>query len=269
MVRLLVIGPNGKMGRALVRSAAENPTVRLVGGVGPKGRDYIGTDLGLLVGLGRSIGAQVCDDIGAIIADCDVVLECTKPEVSMEVLEACVEHGKPFVTGTTGFTREQVLQTRQAGQVIPVLRASNASPIVHLLYDLIQTVTKRVGMEADIDIIEMHSKTKRDAPSGTALEIGEVVARELGLDLDEAAQYGREGMGARSPDTIQFSSVRSGGVTSTHRVIFGFQNERLELTHHAYSADAFADGLIEAAIFVSDRKAGHYGLEDVFDSQPT
>jgi 4-hydroxy-tetrahydrodipicolinate reductase len=261
MIKLLVVGPNGKMGRALVKAAAENPKIDVVAGVGPEGRDYVGMDLGLLVGLGKRIGAQVVDDIRLVIDECDVVLECTTPAASMDVLEACLEHGKAFVTGTTAFLEEQARQLRDAGDVIPVLRASNASPIVHLLYDLIRLVTRRVGEEADIDIVEMHHSRKLDAPSGTAREIGEIIAGELGLDFDEVAEYGRGGLGTRAPRSIQLNSIRSGGVPSTHKVIFGFASERLELSHQVYTRDAFAGGLIKAALFISGKKRGYYTLE--------
>ena len=264
MVRLLIVGPNGNMGRALVRAAASTPGVDLVGGVGPKGRDYIGVDLGLLVGLGKPLGVQVSDDIEQAIDRCDVVLECTKPAVSIGALQACLDHQRAFATGTTGFSEEQATRIRQAGDVIPVLHASNGSPIVHLLYELIRLVSRRVGEEANIDIVEMHGSTKRDAPSGTAQEIAEVISDALRLDLDQVAEYGRKGIGQREPDSIQYSSIRSGGTPSTHRVIFGFQNERLELAHYAYNTDAFADGLIQGALFVSGRDKGFYTLEDVF-----
>lgn len=267
MVKLLIVGPNGNMGRALVRRAASMPSVDVVAGVGPTGRDYVGIDLGLLVGLGRRLGAQVVDDIRAVIDDCDVVLECTRPAVSMLVLDACLEHERPFVTGTTGFSDEEAARIEKASSTIPVLRASNGSPIVHLLYDLVRRVCAEVGAAADIDIVEIHGRAKLDAPSGTAKEIGEVIADALDLDRPRAAEYGREGTGQRKPHTIQYSSIRSGGTPSTHRIMFGFQNESLELIHRAYSADAFADGLIRGALFISGRDRGFYGLEEALESR--
>ncbi len=266
MVKLLIVGPNGNMGRALVRRAVSMPDIDLVGAVGPKGRDYIGIDLGLLVGLGRRLGARVVDDIRHVIDDCDVVLECTRPAVSIAVLEACLEHQTPFVTGTTGFAPDQAARIQEAAATIPVLRASNGSRIVHLLYELVRRVCTEVGEDADIDIVETHANTKVDAPSGTAKEIGEVIAETLGLDLARDAAYGREGAGRRKPHTIQYSSIRSGGTPSTHRVIFGFQNERLELTHRAYSSDAFADGLIRGALYVSGMDSGSYTLQEAFEN---
>jgi 4-hydroxy-tetrahydrodipicolinate reductase len=261
MIKLLVVGPNGHMGRALVKAAAATPQIDIVAGVGPRGRDYIGMDLGLLVGLGKCIGAPVVDDVRLFIDRCDVALECTKPSVSMDILEVCLEHGKAFVTGTTGFSDEQGRRIRDAGKFIPVLPASNASPIVHILYNLVRLATREAGEQADIDIVEMHHARKLDAPSATAREIGEIIADELGLDLDDIAEYGREGLGARAPSSIQFHSIRSGGVPSTHKVVFGFADERLELSHQVYTRDAFAGGLIEAVLFISTKKRGYYTLE--------
>ena len=269
MVKLLIVGPNGNMGRALVKSGAKNPNVDLVGAVGPKGRPYIGSDLGLLVGLGTPLGVSVSDDLERAIEDCDVALECTKPSVSMEVLQACLKRRKAFATGTTGFTEAQEGRIQKAGESIPVLRASNGSPIVHLLFELVRLVSERVGEEADIDVIEMHARTKPDAPSGTAREIAGSIAETVGLDLDQVAEHGRVGMGTRGSSSIQFSSIRSGGTPSTHRVIFGFQNERLELAHCVYGAEAFADGLMRGAVFVAGREAGTYGLEDALQEGRT
>ena len=264
MVNVLIMGPNGNMGRAMIASAVRNPDVHVVGGVGPRGRDYVGMDLGLLAGLGKSIGARVFDDIRDVIEQCDVVLDCTNPEASMQVLKACLEYRKPLVTGTTGLSADQRESLREAGQVIPVLPASNTSRIVHLLFRLLKTVTREAGTSADISITDMHANTKLDAPSGTALEMGQIIAQELGLDLDEVAEYGRKGMGLKPPHAIHFDSIRAGGVPSSHTVIFGFDHERLELTHHAYNMDTFADGMIEAGIFISDKGAGLYDLEQVF-----
>jgi 4-hydroxy-tetrahydrodipicolinate reductase len=264
MIRLLIVGPNGNMGRALVRAAAKTTGVQVVAGIGPRGREYIGMDLGLLVGLGKPIGVRACDDVRLVIGTCDVVLECTKPQVTMLALDACLEHGKAFVTGTTGFSEAQERRIQEAGDSIPVLLASNASPIVRLLYDLVRLVTRKVGEEADIDVVEMHHSRKLDAPSATAKEIGAIISDELGVALDEVAEYGREGLGTGAPHSIQFSSLRSGGVPSTHKVIFGFANERLELSHQVYTRDAFAGGLIEAAFFISSKRRGYYTLEEVF-----
>jgi 4-hydroxy-tetrahydrodipicolinate reductase len=263
VVNLVVVGPNGALGRALVKQADADPRVAVVAGVGPTGRDYVGTDLGLLVGLGRSIGAEVLDSLDDAIPGCDVAIDATRAHVSMEVLSACVAHGKAFVTGTTGFSDEQRAVMIEAGSSIPILQASNGSRVVHLLYELARMVTERFGDEADIDIVEMHNRGKPDAPSGTSQEIGSAIAETLGRDLDRVAEYGRKGMGTRQSESIQFSSIRSGGTPSMHQVIFGFEHERLELTHRVHDPMAFAEGLIEAVVFASNREPGVYTLDDV------
>lgn len=258
MVKVLIMGPNGKMGRAMVHSAHKNPNTLIAGGVGPKDREYIGMDVGALVGLGRNIGSKVVYDIRDIIETCDVVLDCTRTEVSMQVLQVCMAYKRAFATGTTGFSEAEKKEIKKAGEAIPVLHASNTSMIVHVLFHLVKTVAKEVGMKADIDIIDMHGNTKIDAPSGTANEIGGIISEELGWDLKKIATYGKKGKGMRSPHTIHFSSLRSGEIPSSHQVIFGFENERLELTHHAYNMNPFAEGMIESAIFISDKGPGYY-----------
>ena len=263
VINLVVVGPNGTLGRALVKQGAEDPRIRVAAGVGPAGRDYIGTDLGLLVGLGRSLGAQVVDSLEEAIGGCDVVIDATRPDVSVEALRVCVKHRKPLVTGTTGFSDEQREAMERAARRIPVLQASNGSRVVHLLYELARIVVERFGKEADIDIVEIHNRGKPDAPSGTALEMASVIAETLGHDLETVAEYGREGMGTRRSDAIQFNSIRSGGTPSMHQVIFGFENERLELTHRIHDGLAFAQGLIEAVVFASGQQPGAYTLDDV------
>lgn len=263
MVDLIILGPNGAMGRALVREAVETAGINVVAGVGPPGRHYIGADLGLLAGLGREIGVEVSDSVEKVVDDGDVVLECTTPEASAAALDVCLVHGKAFVTGTTGFSSEQIQALHRAGESISVVHAANGSPVVHLLYDLLRIVTRELGKDADIDIVEVHGRNKPDAPSGTAQEIAHIISEELGYKLEEVAEYGRRGMGARSSDSIQFNSLRSGGTPSTHQVIFGFPNERLELTHRALDVQAFAGGLIRAVLFVGDKDPGYFTLDDV------
>jgi 4-hydroxy-tetrahydrodipicolinate reductase len=263
MVKVIIMGPNGKMGRAMVQSASKNPNIKIIGGIGPKNREYIGMDLGPLVGLAKNIGAKVFHDIKDIIEKCDVVLDCTQPEVSIQVLEICKQYKKALVTGTTGFSKAERKQLEASGKRIPVLHASNTSTMVHLLFSLVKIAAKQIGIEADIDIIEMHGNTKADAPSGTGLEIAEIISKELGWNLNEIAEYGRKGKGLRPAHSINFSSIRSGEIPSSHQVIFGVGHERLELTHHAYNMKPFAEGMIEAALFISEKSPGCYDLNQV------
>ena len=261
MVKLLVIGPNGKMGRAMTHQAHSHPEMELVGGVGPKGCCYSGTDLGVIAGIGKNLGVVAGDNIDEIIHSCDVAVECTNAEASLTILDKCVAAAKPLVSGTTGFTTEQKILFQMAGESIPVLLASNTSKIAHLYFRLIEWITNEVGEIADIDIIEMHDRNKLDAPSGTSRQIGSIIAQGLAKDFDEVARYQRKGKGARPPGTIDYTSIRTGNFPTSHKVIFGFENEKLELTLDGYNMLPYAEGMIEAAWFLYDKKPGIYTIE--------
>jgi len=254
MIKVLINGINGKMGRAIAQSAYKSPEMKIIGGVGPTGRSYIGTDLGVLVGLGNAIGANVYDDINQIIKKCDVVLDCTRAEVTLRLLETCIKYKKSLVTGTTGFSDKEKRQIEEAGQYIPILLA----------------LTKKLGKYADIDIIEMHDNKKPDAPSGTAKEIASIISSQLGAissqlgaKLENIAEYCRKGKGIRPSQSICFSSIRSGGFPSSHKIIFGFQNEKVELQLDGYNMHPYANGIIDAAIFLSNKKPGFYSFNQV------
>jgi len=264
MIKVLINGINGKMGRAIAQIAYKNSEMKIIGGVGPTGRSYIGTNLGVLTGLGNAIGAKVYDDINQIIKQCDIVLDCTKTEVTLKLLKTCIKYKKSLVTGTTGFSDEEKNQIEKAGQYIPILLASNTSRIAHVFFEIVETITKKLGKYADIDIIEMHDNKKPDAPSGTAKEIASIISGQLEVKLEDIAEYGRRGKGIRPSQSICFSSIRSGGFPSSHKIIFGFQNEKIEIQLDGYNMHPYANGIIDAAIFLSDKKPGFYVIEQVF-----
>lgn len=268
MVNMIIAGPNGKMGRAMVALAARHPDIGIVGGVGPRGRDYIGQDIGLVAGVGKTLGSPVVDDLASIVNGCDVVLECTRPDVSLELLAVCREAGKALVTGTTGFNDDQRRTLRDASETIPVLLAANTSPAVHLLFDLLRRAVRVLGRKADIDVLDYHGAGKPDSPSGTALEIGALLAEELNTELGELAEYGAPTAGPRPPDRVRFHSVRAGGIPSSHRIVFGLPHERLELVHHAYSMSAFAEGMIRAGMFLRTQPPGWYDLSQALADSP-
>ena len=261
MVKLLVIGPNGKMGKAMIHQACLHPEIELVGGVGPKGCCYSGTDLGVLAGIGKNLGVVAGDALDDVIHSCDVAVECTNADASLAILNTCVAAVTPLVSGTTGFTNEQKTLFKLAGESIPVLLASNTSKIAHLFFRLIDWITDEIGESADIDIIEMHDRNKLDAPSGTSRQIGSIIAQGLAKGLDEIARYQRKGKGARPPGTIDYTSIRTGNFPTSHKVIFGFENEKLELTIDGYNMLPYAAGMIEAACFLYDKKPGLYTIE--------
>ena len=265
MVKTIVIAPRGKMGRLITKVCAENPQIELVAGIGPKGRDYIGSDLGQVAMLGENVGAKVVDDLASVIDDCDVIIDFSTKELGMEVLQQAVEHKKALVCGTTGFSEEEMQKFRDASKVIPMLYAANTSKLVNVMNKLLEMVTQIVGNETDIEILEFHDQWKKDAPSGTSKEMGEIMAEVLGKELKDIAVYGREGACPREPGTIGYHSVRAGNIPSSHTVYFGGMGERLEITHHCYNWECFARGAVDCAIFLEDKEAGFYTIKDVLN----
>ena len=264
-MKLIVVGPRGKMGRLITKIAAERDDMELVAGVGPKGRDYIGADLGTVVTVGYELGVPVVDDLESVIDLCDVIIDFSTKEMAMEVVEAAIAHKKALVCGTTGFTEEEFDFFRKASQTIPMLYAANTSKLVNVMNKLLELVTKTVGEELDIEILEMHDQWKKDAPSGTSKEMGEVMAHALGKELKDIAVHGREGVSPREPGTIGYHSLRAGNIPSSHTVYFGGMGERLEITHHSYNWECFARGACDCAAYLKDKGPGFYTIKDVLN----
>ena len=263
-MKVIIMGPAGKMGKSMVQSAFGNPDIELAGAVGPKERSYIGKDIGLVCGLGEQINLRVHDDLAEIISDCDTVLDCTNPKTAMQALEICKTNGKSFVTGTTGFSDHEKDILREAGELIPIILTYNTSKLFNILFGTIREVASKIGMQADIDLIDMHDNRKMDAPSGTAKEIAEIISRELSDD-EMNFTYGRRGMGIRKENSIAFSSIRSGGYPGSVKAIFGFEDERMELSAHVYNMNTYANGMIEAGLFLNGKGPGFYDLREVFN----
>lgn len=262
-MKVIITAPRGKMGRLITKAAFYRQGIEIVAGIAPPGSDYCGTDIGVVAGLGVTVGAPVVDDLVQIIENCDIIIDFSTVEVSMTVLELAVHYGKAVVCGTTGFTTKQWDQMRQAATCIPFLYAANTSRAANLMYEIVELVAKKLGGEADVEIIEMHDRDKKDAPSGTSRWMGQAVAKGLGRDLDEISTFGRNGSGARVPGSICYHSVRAGDISSSHTVLFGFQGERLEITHHAHSFACFAEGACACAAFLEGKAAGWYTVQDV------
>ncbi len=261
-MKLLIVAPKGKMGKLITLVASQKEDIQIVGSLGPKGRDYIGTDTGIAAGIGTEVGAPVYDNIEECIDLCDVIIDFSMVEVSMEVLAAARAHKKALVCGTTGFSPEQRAMFDQAGEDIPVMQAGNTSKLVNLLYKLVEMTTKSIGEETDIEILDLHDRKKLDSPSGTAKEIGEVIGDALGKDVFEDAEYGREGRCPRKDGNIAFHSIRGGDISTTHTVFFIGTGERLELTHRAENWKCFASGAVDAAAFLLKQKPGSYSMAD-------
>lgn len=263
-MKMIVMGPSGKMGKAMVNSAYKNPNIELVGAVGPKDRDYIGKDIGLVCYLGEQVNIKVHDYLNEIINECDIVVDCTRPAVSMKALESCITHKKAFVCGTTGFSNDEKEEFTKAGDIIPVILASNTSKMINILFKIIKEVTSRIGRQGDIDIIDMDYNKKIDAPSGTSKEIAEIISNELNYNSKDYT-YGRNGKGIRRDKSIAFNSIRSGGDPGSIKVILGFEDERMELSAHIYNMNTFADGMIEASLFLKGKTPSLYNLKEVFN----
>lgn len=261
-MKVIVVGPKGKMGRLITQIAAEREDMTLVGGVGPAGRAYIGQDLGSVAGVGYPLNVPVVDCLEEIIDQCDIVIDFSTRETALEVLQAAVTHKKAFVCGTTGFSDEEMEKFQAASQQIPVLYAANTSKLVNVMNYLLEIAAKAIGNETDIEIIEMHDRWKQDAPSGTSKEMGEVLAKALGQELSDVAVFGREGESLRQENTIGYHSMRMGDYPSSHVVNFGGFGERLEISHHSYNFKCFASGACDCAAFLADQEPGYYTVKD-------
>lgn len=264
-MNIIVIGPKGKMGKLIVKVASSRKDMKLIFGIGPKGREYINKDLGIVCNLGEAIGAKVVDELKNVIDECDVIIDYSNPSTSMGVFESSLIAKKAIVCGTTGFSVDQLARIKEISKEIPVVYATNTSRVVNLMYSLLEIAASAIGNTADIEIIEMHDRNKKDAPSGTSKEMGEVIAKALDKTLEEIAVYGRQGEGARLPGTIGYHSIRAGDISSSHTVLFGLQGERLEITHHAHNFECFAQGACEAASFIFGKEPGLYTVKDVLN----
>ena len=242
MTKIAITGSNGRMGRALIRAVKINPDVSQ----GPM--------------LNRG------DDINLVLKDFDVLIDFTRPEATLNALSICQNAGKAMVIGTTGFSDEALKIIDQASSDIPIVFAPNMSVGVNLTLKLLETTAKVIGADSNIEIVEAHHRHKVDAPSGTALKMGEVIANALGRNLSECAVYGREGTEQpRDKQTIGFSSIRGGDVVGEHSVTFFMEGERVEITHKASSRMTYANGAIKACQWLTNKANGLYSMQDVLD----
>jgi 4-hydroxy-tetrahydrodipicolinate reductase len=262
MRRIAVVGAAGRMGKTLIEAVAL-AGAQLTAAVDRPDSSLIGADAGELAALGK-LGVVLSADLASVLDQFDVLIDFTHPSVTLRNLALCRQAGKAMIIGTTGFSAEEKQLLAEAGKDIPIVFAANFSVGVNLCLKLLDTAARVLGDEVDIEIIEAHHRHKVDAPSGTALRMGEVVAQALGRDLAEVAVYGREGQtGARERQTIGFATVRAGDVVGDHTVLFAGDGERIEITHKASSRMTFAKGAVRAALWLEGRKAGLYDMQDV------
>lgn len=263
MIRIAVTGAGGRMGKALIETLAAQSDARLTAAVERADSSLIGADAGELAGIGRN-GVVLVGDIGSVLMTFDVLIDFTVPGAALANVLASATAGKKIVLGTTGFTAEQRSQIEAVADHTALCMASNFSTGVNLCFKLLDMAARVLGDDVDIEIQEMHHRHKLDAPSGTALGMGEVVATALGRNLSEVAVYGREGQtGARERNTIGFATLRGGDVVGDHTVIFAGDGERVEITHKASSRTAFARGAVRAAVWLAGQTNGRYDMQDV------
>jgi len=266
MRRIAVMGAAGRMGKNLIEAVQQRaPLAGLTAAIVRPGSTLIGVDAGELAALGR-IGVPLSGNLEAVVAEFDVLIDFTLPEVMLKNLAFCRKVGRAMVIGTTGLDAAQKQLLAEAGKDIPIVFAANFSVGVNLSLKLLDMAARVLGDDADIEIIEAHHRHKIDAPSGTALRMGEVIASALDRDLKKVAVYGREGhTGVRERETIGFATVRGGDVVGDHTVLFACEGERLEITHKASSRMTFAKGAVRAALWLDGREPGLYDMQDVLD----
>jgi 4-hydroxy-tetrahydrodipicolinate reductase len=254
-MRLVVAGAGGRMGRTLIDALTSEKDLTLAAALDVPSSPALGTQIS---------GVKVSTDVAAAVGACDVFIDFTRPEGTLVHADACARQGKAMVIGTTGFSEAQKNALRDAAKRIPIVMAANFAVGVNALYKLAETAARILGDGYDVEIIEAHHRQKLDAPSGTALELGRVVARVLNRDLGKAAIYGRHGeAGARPAGQIGFHAVRGGDMVGEHTVLFAGLGERLELTVRSQSRSTYAAGALRAARWLTGRKAGLYDMNDV------
>ncbi len=263
MIKVVVTGAAGRMGTQIARVVRATEGMAIAGGVERPGAAAVGQDVGALAGLGP-IGVAVVDDLARALPGADVVVDFTSHDASVRHAEACAERGVALVVGSTGFTPEAKARVAAAARRIPVVLSPNMSVGVNVLFELVRQAAEVLGDAYDVEIVEIHHKKKRDAPSGTAVRLGEVAAEALGRDPKDALAYSRQGIiGERPPWQIGVQTLRGGDVVGEHTVYFCGEGERLELTHRATSRDQFARGAVRAAQWIVGKPAGVYDMAAV------
>lgn len=263
MIKITVAGATGRMGSRITALLKEYEGLRLTGAFEKKGHKDVGKDIGSLVGIGE-IGIRLEDALENVIDDSDVIIDFTHTNSSIEHLRIASAKGKAMVIGTTGFSKDDIKEMEALCKNIPCVLAPNMSVGVNLLLKVLQDVARVLGDDYDIEIIEVHHRLKKDAPSGTALKMAQVVADAINRNLDEVAVYARKGMiGERTKKEIGIQTVRAGDIVGEHTVLFGGLGERIEITHKASSRDTFARGALRAALWLSGKPAGLYDMQDV------
>ncbi len=262
-MRIAVAGAAGRMGRRISALSTEYEGITLTGAFEREGHEHIGADIGELTGAG-TLGVRVTEGVESVLEAADVIIDFTQPAATLSNVEAASAAGKALVVGTTGFSGDDIEKLKGFAAKAPCVLASNMSLGVNLLLKVLGDIARALGEDYDVEIVEAHHKHKKDAPSGTALMMARAVAGALGRDLENDAVYARHGIiGERKPGEIGIQTVRAGDIVGEHTVLFGGMGERIEVTHKVSSRDTFARGALRAALWLKDRPAGLYDMQDV------
>ncbi len=262
-IRVAVTGAAGRMGRMLVAAVCSETDMKLSGATEAPGHPDLGRDAGTLAGVGE-LGVILSKNPEEAFEDAQVIIDFTSPASTMVQLELCAGRKLPAVIGTTGLTDDDKRRAEELASSMPVVLAPNMSAGVNLLFHLVQEAARALGPGFDIEIVEAHHRMKKDAPSGTALRLGELAAEARGLDIKSAARLSRDGMiGERPRDEIGIQTVRGGDIVGEHTVIYAGMGERIELTHRAHGRETFARGAVMAVRWVMDKSPGCYDMRDV------
>lgn len=263
MIHVAIAGAAGRMGRQLLDACSRVESIRCSVASEHPDSPFIGADAGEIAGIGR-LGIPITADLAPLVDRFDLLIDFTKPAVTIAHLALCRSAGKAMVIGTTGLSTEQKAEIAAGAARIPIVFAPNMSVGVNLCLKLLELAARTLGDSVDIEILEAHHRHKVDAPSGTALAMGQTIAGVLGRDLAQCAVYGREGVtGERDRNTIGFATIRAGDIVGDHTVLFADDGERIEITHRASSRMTFAKGAVRAAAWLAGRSPGLFDMRDV------
>lgn len=263
MLKLSVSGASGRMGGRIITLSRDIKDISLAGALERNGHDDLGKDIGEVIGIGKT-GVKISDNIKEVCSNTDVLIDFSSPSATIECLKLLSDRPIPVVIGTTGFSKDEIEYIRLYAQNTPCVFAPNMSVGVNLLLKVLADVAKVTGDDYDVEIIEAHHRLKKDAPSGTAMKMAQVIASALDRDLEETAVYARHGLiGERTGREIGIQTVRAGDIVGEHTVMFGGLGERIEITHKASSRDTFSRGALKAALWVYKQTPGLYDMQDV------
>ncbi len=265
MTRIIVSGATGRMGSRIIALSKEYHDLKLAGALERRGHESAGKDIGQLIGIGDA-GIVLSENLDAIIEGTDVVIDFTSAVATLQHAALAAERKKAMVIGTTGFSKDDLHTLEGYSKKIPIMLAPNMSVGVNLLLRVLKDVAAVLGDDYDVEIIEAHHRMKKDAPSGTALKMAQVIAGALHRNLEEVAVYARKGLiGERTKREIGIQTIRAGDIVGEHTVLFGGLGERIEINHKVSSRDTFARGALRAALWIADRDPGLYDMQDVLN----